>query len=187
MSNFNHNAEKQAKSSIHLDKIKPEFIYVLFVSTNPKCKNSPEIMQKITDNPEFNQILNIMEIETLIKDGEKLPVYVDGVPMLIMQHKQTGQIAPPLKGDDVFAWFKEMIKPQGNGGGGTSAAGASDSGVSISTASKLRFDPRRIDSNNRDPGQFQIPIESSRTNDDVNQKLAQMADDAKKAWAPKGR
>lgn len=185
MSNFNQNAEKQAKSSIHLDKIKPEFLYVLFVSTNPKCKNSPELMEKITSNPEFNQVLNIMEIETLIKDGEKLPSYVDGVPMLVMQHKQTGQIAPPLRGEEVFGWFKDMIKPQGNGDSGIVAAG--DSGVSISAASKCKFNPRSIDSSNRDPGQFQIPIESTRTNDDVNQRLAQMADEAKKAWAPKGR
>lgn len=178
---MSNQSERQAKSSIYLDKIKPDFIYVLFVST--KCKNSSEIMEKITATPEFNTILNIIEIETLIKDGEKLPTYIDGVPMLIMQHKRTGQIATPLRGDEVFGWFKDMMKPQGN----SVATGSSDSGVSISTASKLRFDPRKIDSMNRDPGQFQIPIESSRANDDVNQKLAQMAEDAKKAWAPKGR
>lgn len=167
------------KSSIHLDKIRNEFIYVLFVSVNPKCKNSPEIIEKINTNPDFKQFLNIIEIESLIKEGEKLPMYVTGVPMLVMQHKKNGQILPPLKGEEVFNWFKEMIKPTGGAGGN------GDDGVSISTASKLRFDPRRIDSNNRDPGQFQIPIESSKTNDDVNQKLSQLAEEAKKVWAPK--
>jgi len=181
MSKFDSNSEKQAKSQIYLDRISPEYFYILFLSNNRQCQPSEEIRQKIKQFPEFNEFINIMTIETLRKDGDALPNYIKGTPTLIIQHKRSGQIAKPMEGSSVFTWFKELIKPQS----GSTADTSGGSGVSITATSRLHFDPSRIDSNSRDPSQFQIPIEKIDNTDDINARLAELSNECKEAWSIK--
>jgi hypothetical protein len=180
MSKFNSDNERNAKSSIYLDKINQDCMHVLFLSQ--KCKHSTDIKNKLEEVSELLQTVNIMEIESLINDGEKLPKYIKGTPTLILQHKRTGQVMPPIEGDAVFSWVKDLIKPKG----GSSTMNADDSGgVSIRAVHNVRFDTSKIKQGG-DPAMFQEKIDTGKSNDDINKKLAELAGEVKNAWGRKG-
>lgn len=171
-------------NAIYTEKLRQDCLYVLFLSK--KCPHSEEIKKRIDDVSDFGKFLTIMEIESLLREGEKLPKYVKGTPTLVIQHKQTGQVMPPVEGDAVFEWVRDLIKPKA-GGAGTGGAGADDSGgVSIGAVNRVRFDPSKIKQGNLDPGQFQIPTEGkSKGNSDLDAKLKEMAEDARSQWSRK--
>lgn len=172
-------------NAIYTEKLRQDCLYVLFISK--KCPHSEEIKKRIDDVPDFSKFLTTMEIESLLREGEKLPKYVKGTPTLIVQHKQSGQIMPPIEGDNVFEWAKDLIKPKANNAGGAGGAGADDSaGVSIGAVNRVRFDPSKIKQGNLDPGQFQIATEGkSKGNNDLDAKLKEMSEEARSVWSRK--
>jgi hypothetical protein len=168
--------------SINTEKLNKDCLYILFLSQ--KCSFSAEIKKKIEEIAELSQIITIMEIEALFRDGEKIPRYIKGTPTLIVQHRHSGQVMSPMEGDSVFNWLQDLVKIKGNSAGGV--GGDESSGVSIGAVNRVNFDPKRIKHDNLDPAQFQIPTEGkTKGNSDLDAKLKAMSEEAKNVWSRK--